>query len=174
LVIDNYLDGEYHIPYVHNGLNTVLDMNSYRIDLEPGLSIQTAAPSVKEIDRSQVVEGQDFTDRIGQGALYAMIYPNFAINRYGQMADTNYMVPLSHNKTLVIFDYFFTKEAANDKDYVKKCIAASTQVQDEDTMVCERLQLGLESRGYIKGRYAPEMEKATHHFHQYLATALSS
>ena len=43
----------------------------------------------------------------GDQALYAWFYPGFMINRYGPVMDTNYVIPISHDKTLVVFDFFF-------------------------------------------------------------------
>jgi len=31
IVNDNYLDGEYHIPHVHNGLFSILEMKAYKV-----------------------------------------------------------------------------------------------------------------------------------------------
>jgi choline monooxygenase len=35
--------------------------------------------------------GQDY--RLGQKALYAYIFPNFMVNRYGPWLDTNLVIP---------------------------------------------------------------------------------
>jgi len=37
--------------------------------------------------------GQD--DRVGKKALYAYIFPNFMVNRYGPWLDTNLVIPTS-------------------------------------------------------------------------------
>jgi len=174
LVNDNYLDGEYHIPYVHTGLNSALDMSSYKIECHPKVSMQIASPSPPKAAKDVVV-GEDFSERIGdKGAVYALMYPTFAINRYGPVMDSNHVIPLSHDKTLIIFDYYYEASRRDDKDFVEKSLAASIQVQDEDTIVCELLQRGLLSRGYGKGRYAPVPEAATFHFHQHLAADLQN
>ncbi|XP_068472191.1 choline monooxygenase, chloroplastic-like isoform X1 [Phaseolus vulgaris] len=48
-------------------------------------------------------------DRLGRKAIYAFIYPNFMINRYGPWMDTNLVVPLGPNKCQVIFDYYLER-----------------------------------------------------------------
>jgi choline monooxygenase len=47
------------------------------------------------------------------------------------------------------------------------------QVEIEDEEVVEAVQLGIRSRFYQYGRYAPEREQGTHHFHRLIAGAYS-
>ncbi|KAM4090196.1 hypothetical protein ACJW30_09G041500 [Castanea mollissima] len=49
---------------------------------------------------------KDDYDRLGPKALYAFIYPNFMINRYGPWMDTNLVLPLGPRRCPVVFDYF--------------------------------------------------------------------
>jgi len=175
LINDNYLDGEYHIPFVHKGLNNNLDMSTYKTELYNSCSIQTAKTAQSNSTARDVKVGEDFKERVGDTVFYAFIYPNVCINRYGNMMDTNYVLPLAHNKSAIIYDYFFSKqELAKKPEYIEKCLAASDTVQTEDTLVCERMQLGLQSISYDKGRYAPTKETATYHFHRKLASDLVS
>ena len=46
------------------------------------------------------------------------------------------------------------------------------KVQQEDNMICESVQRGLDSQAYDTGRYAPGVEMADHVFHQTLAHQL--
>ena len=39
--------------------------------------------------------------------------------------DTNLVIPVSHNKTLIAYEYFFEPHVVNDKALVEKSIAAS-------------------------------------------------
>ena len=55
------------------------------------------------------------------------------------------------------------------ENYLDTSLKASDQVQDEDTMVCELVQRGLQSDGYDVGRYAPKIEVADFEFHKLLA-----
>lgn len=58
------------------------------------------------IQRCDAENDLDF-DRIGsKPALYAFVYPNFIISRYGPWMDTNLVLPQGPRKCLVIFDYF--------------------------------------------------------------------
>ncbi len=157
-------------------------MATYQTKLFDGFSVQTAkAPVETRALANEVTVGEDFKERIGEGeVIYALLYPNFAINLYGNIMDTNLVVPLSHNRTRIIYDYYVERrflsslDDAHRKDFLEKSIAASSKVQEEDTKVCENLQIGLESMGYDKGRYAPAVELGTHHFHQFVARGISS
>ncbi|KAL0478506.1 choline monooxygenase [Acrasis kona] len=170
VVLENYLDGGYHVRYLHKGLDAQLDSKSYTVERFENYSIQSAAPS-KESSRSE----KDFKDRIGDlGALYAYIYPNWMVNIYTSMADFNVVVPVDVNTTDIVYHYFFHKSRVDDLDFVSRGLEASHQVQMEDTEICESVQMGLNSSGYENGYYAPELEHIAHHFHQLLYKDLSN
>jgi len=161
--VDNYLDGGYHVPVLHRDLTTNLDVGSYTTQVE-------------EFHSLQKVGGSGDDDRIGKGAVYAYLYPNFMINRYGQWMDTNLVLPTGPSSCRVIYDYFMEQEkidelsAASEFDgYLEKSLSESDQVHQEDAMICESVQRGLSSSGYDIGRYAPNVEMADHQFHLQLA-----
>ena len=105
----------------------------------------------------------------GTGAVYAVYYPTFALNRFGHMLETNYFIPHSHDRTTLIYDYFFSADVAADKHFTEKAIRASHQVQEEDSWICELLYRNMKSCGWKAGRYAAGPERVTHHFHVCLA-----
>lgn len=152
---DNYLDGGYHVPYAHKSLASGLQLDSYSTTMFEKVSIQRC-------------ESGDDSDRLGSTALYAYIYPNFMINRYGPWMDTNLVIPLGPRKCVVVFDYFLEDSLRDDKDFVERSLVDSEQVQLEDITLCEGVQRGIESPAYNSGRYAPAVEKAMHHFHSLL------
>merc|ERR1712216_811412 len=100
--------------------------------------------------------------RLGDSALYAFVYPNLMINRYGPWMDTNVVTPIGPNTCVVHFDYFVEADFMPrvDDKFVEDSLAASGRVQTEDTWLCEKVQGGMESPGYGGGRYAPAMEAA--------------
>ncbi|TYJ29689.1 hypothetical protein E1A91_A06G084200v1 [Gossypium mustelinum] len=59
-------------------------------------------------------------------------------------------------------DYVDKKD---DKAFIERSLADSEKVQMEDIRLCEGVQKGIESPAYSTGRYAPNVEKAMHHFH---------
>ncbi|KAM4132083.1 hypothetical protein ACJW30_01G223200 [Castanea mollissima] len=157
---DNYLDGGYHVPYAHKGLASGLQLQSYSTKMYEKVSIQSC--------EGGSMDWKDDYDRLGSKALYAFIYPNFMINRYGPWMDTNLVLPLGPRKCQVVFDYFLEASLKDDKAFIEKSLEDSEQVQIEDIVLCEGVQRGLESPAYSTGRYAPTIEKAMHHFHSLL------
>ncbi|AQK81175.1 CMO protein [Zea mays] len=161
---DNYLDGGYHVPYAHGDLASGLQLQSYETLTYERVSVQRCESAPAEPD--------DF-DRLGTKALYAFVYPNFMINRYGPWMDTNLAVPLDSTRCKVVFDYFLDKSLLDDQCFIKKSLEDSEQVQIEDIALCEGVQRGLESPAYSVGRYAPSVEMAMHHFHRLMHANLS-
>ncbi|CAL4966609.1 unnamed protein product [Urochloa decumbens] len=161
---DNYLDGGYHVPYAHGALASGLQLQSYETLTYERVSVQRCESAPSESD--------DF-ERLGTKALYAFVYPNFMINRYGPWMDTNLAVPLGSTKCKVVFDYFLDTSLLDDKNFIERSLKDSEQVQIEDITLCEGVQRGLESPAYSIGRYAPSVEMAMHHFHCLLHANLS-
>jgi choline monooxygenase len=161
--VDNYLDGGYHVEFLHRGLAGQLDLDSYRTEICGRISLQLCTAGSTSADAG----GLDFKQRIGAGAVYAFIYPNVMINRYGPVMDLNWVLPLGPHRTLTVFDYFFEREC--DTEFIERSIAASDQVQQEDIGICEAVQRGLQSSGFDRGPYAPGVEQAAYHFHGLLA-----
>ncbi|XP_049412795.1 choline monooxygenase, chloroplastic-like [Solanum stenotomum] len=160
---DNYLDGGYHVPYVHKSYASVLKLDSYSTTILEKVSIQ----------RCDAEKDQEF-DRLGsKPALYAFVYPNFMISRYGPWMDTNLVLPQGPRKCLVIVDYFLDSSHKGDESFIAQSLEDSETVQIEDMKLCEAVQRGLESPAYCSGRYVPQVEKAVHHFHSLLYESLS-
>ncbi len=156
--VDNYLDGGYHVPHMHPGLTTQLDLDSYYTDIHDSWSLQKCLANKGEAVDAEV------KGRVAGEAEYTWAYPNFMINRYGDWMDTNIAVPNGPNKTLIIFDYFHT---SSPKD-LDSSLKASDKVQLEDMEICDMVQEGLLSGVYIQGVYAPQFEKPMYHFHKLL------
>ena len=164
--VDNYLDGGYHVPVLHRGLTSQLDLSSYRTEVYGDYSIQSCGGK---------------SERIGNEALYAWLFPGFMINRYGPVMDTNFVVPLTHDKTLVVFDFYFDFEDLASAEgklpfisiiqslvdsgsitqpsslllavaFISESILTSEKVQYEDVIISESVQTGLNSPAYNTGR----------------------
>jgi choline monooxygenase len=87
----------------------------------------------------------------------------------------NVIVPLSHDRTLTIFEWYFadpgTPEAWNR---LQDGIAFSDQVQKEDIQLCEDVWRNLQSGFYVQGRYSVRRENGVHHFHGLVQEFFSS
>jgi phenylpropionate dioxygenase-like ring-hydroxylating dioxygenase large terminal subunit len=99
--VDNYLDGGYHVPHLHKGLDSVLDYSNYTIENGERFCLQSS-PMVA------TSEGEIGAVRSGQRALYYWLYPNFMINYYEGTLDTNLVRPLAIDRTEVVS--IFTSE----------------------------------------------------------------
>jgi choline monooxygenase len=157
--VDNYLDGGYHVPHLHKALNSVLDYKEYTIENGTHYALQSS-PMVASQDASVA------QTRTGDRADYYWLYPNFMINLYQGVMDTNLVLPLGREKCLVVFDFFF---ADTSPEYNEESVAVSDRVQAEDVDICESVQRGLHSRAYNAGRLSVRRETGEHLFHRLLA-----
>ncbi len=166
--VDNYLDGGYHVPYLHKGLDSVLDYSNYTIENGRRFCLQSS-PMV-----SDGAEPETGAVRKGDRALYYWIYPNFMINLYDGVMDTNLVTPLSVDKTEVIFDFYFpdVSEAARERN--RASIEVGQRIQDEDVSICRSVQRGLNSRAYNAGRLSVRREAGEHLFHRLLHADLKA
>jgi phenylpropionate dioxygenase-like ring-hydroxylating dioxygenase large terminal subunit len=168
--VDNYLEG-YHIPIAHPGLMREIDYAQYRTETFRYYSQQFAPiRAMKKED----AEERFYAPGTGlQEALYFWIFPNLMLNIYPDNISTNVIVPLSHDKTLTIFEWFFHDvDSPKTKERIAKAVAFSDEVQQEDILLCENVQKGLRSSTYDRGRYSVKRENGVHHFHMLLAEFL--
>jgi choline monooxygenase len=167
--VDNYLDGGYHVPYLHKGLDSVLDYSRYTIENGRRHCLQKS-PLVQE-----GAEAQTGAVRQGDLALYYWIYPNFMINWYEGVMDTNLVRPLGVDRTEVIFDFYFTDVGSEEaRARNRASIDVGQRIQDEDTAICHSVQQGLASSAYRAGRLSVRREAGEHLFHRLLHADLLS
>ena len=166
--VDNYLDGGYHIPYLHKGLDSVLDYSEYRVENGPRHCLQSS-PMV-----SDGAEEQTGAVRRGARALYYWVYPNLMINWYEGVMDTNLVVPRGVDRTEVIFDFYFADVSDAARASNLASIAVGQRIQDEDTAICKSVQRGLQSRAYRAGRLSVRREAGEHLFHRLLHADLKA
>ena len=166
--VDNYLDGGYHVPHLHKGLNSVLDYTHYTIENGEHYCLQSS-PMVASGEDEQVS-----ATRRGDRAWYFWLYPNFMINIYDGVMDTNLVLPLGLNRCKVVFDFYFSDVSPQHEGQNSASIATSDKVQDEDVAICESVQRGLASRAYGAGRLSVRREAGEHLFHRLLTRDLKS
>lgn len=165
--VDNYLDGGYHVPHLHQGLNSVLDFKRYAVENGPRHCLQS----------SPMVQGEDAqfaAVRGGDRALYYWFHPGFMLNWYEGKMDTNIVRPLGVDRTEVIFDFWFADVSDAARDHNRASVAAGDLVQREDIGICHSVQRGLGSRAYDTGRLSARREAGEHLFHRLLHADLSA
>ena len=165
LYCENYLEG-FHIPFVHSGLNEVLDYGSYTTELFSHSSLQLGLASEGELAFDLPEESLDFGKRVA--GYYFWVFPNMMFNFYPWGLSINIVKPQSKDKTVVTFLTYMWDESKFEQGAGADLI----RVEQEDEQIVESVQKGVRSRFYQHGRYAPEREQGTHHFHQLLANAL--
>jgi choline monooxygenase len=168
--IDNYLDGGYHVSTVHPALAGVLHYAQYRTECFGATSLQSSplrTPDAEHADASAA------TVRQGKMALYGWVFPNFMINLYDGVMDTNLVFPLGPDRCQVVIDFYFARSGTEaDRRFARESIDVGHRIQLEDVGVCEDVQRGLGSRSYDTGRFSVRREVAVHHFHRLLAERL--
>jgi choline monooxygenase len=170
--VDNYLEG-YHIPIAHPGLMREIDYAQYRTDTFRYYSQQFAPIRAM---KTEDAEERSYPPGTGlQEALYFWIFPNLMLNIYPDNVSINLIVPISQEKTLTIFEWFFHDTASEKaRERIRKAVAFSDEVQQEDIGLCESVQRGLRSATYDRGRYSVRRENGVHHFHMLLREFLES
>ncbi len=161
--VDNYLEG-YHVPVVHPGLHKEIDYDGYRVETHRYYSLQHAPlRPAKQGDADRKYVPRDAGDQ----AQYYWIFPNIMLNVYLGQMQTNVILPLDHERTAVVFEWYATAppaDPATDAEW-RKLVAFSDEIQVEDIEICESVQRNLRSRVYDRGRYSAKRENGVHHFH---------
>lgn len=168
--IDNYLEG-YHLPAAHPSLFRELDYNQYRVDTFRYYSSQYAPirPPRPGRDEPRRYDARN----AGNRALYFWIFPNFMLNVYPDNLSSNIILPIGHDQTLTIFEWFTYANGSEPAEISPEAVAFSDEIQQEDIRICENVQKGLGSRTYDRSRYSVKRENGVHHFHSLLQEFLS-
>lgn len=167
--VDNYLEG-YHLPAAHPSLFRELDYAQYRVDTFRYYSSQYAPIRPPRSGRDEVrrYSAADANQR----ALYFWIFPNFMLNVYPDNLSSNIILPVGHDQTLTIFEWFTYPQNGKPTELSPETVAFSDEIQQEDIKICENVQKGLQSQTYDRGRYSVKRENGVHHFHCLLAEFL--
>jgi len=154
--VDNYLEG-YHIPLVHPGLNREIDYRQYLTELGPRHTLQFAP-----------IKAGSAQHYSGVDALYYWLFPNLMLNFYEGQLQTNVVIPVDVDRTVVRFDWFAPEPVPDpDSDERWRELAHfSEEVQAEDAQICEVVQRNIASRAYLPGPYSPKRESGVRRFHE--------
>jgi choline monooxygenase len=167
LYVENYLEG-FHIPFVHAGLNQVVDYGSYASELFAYSNLQVALAKDSEIAFEPPAGSPDHGRRIA--AYYAWIFPNLMLNFYPWGLSVNLVQPQSIDRTRVSFRTFVGDASKLDAG----AGSGLDRVEAEDEAIVQGVQRGVRSRFYNRGRYSPTRERGVHHFHRLLCRFLGS
>ena len=166
LYCDNYLEG-FHVPFVHKGLNAVLDYGSYKTEIYDHCNLQIGytddTKNIFDLPKDHIDYGKNVA------AYYYWIFPNMMFNFYPWGLSINIVQPLEINKTKISFmSYVYDPTKLN-----KGAGSGLDKVELEDEEVVENVQKGICSSFYKTGRFSPTREQGVHHFHRLLAQFLN-
>jgi choline monooxygenase len=166
LYCENYLEG-FHIPFVHAGLNSVIDYGNYTTELYPYSSLQLG---LTKDDDEMIFDLPSTSPDTGKkvAGYYFWVFPNMMFNFYPWGLSINVVKPLEVDKTKVSFISYVW-----DESKLRQGAGANLhQVEMEDEDIVQNVQKGIRSRFYKYGRYSVKRETGTHHFHRLLADFL--
>jgi choline monooxygenase len=162
LYCENYLEG-FHIPFVHAGLNAVIDFGNYTTELFRYANLQLGIAKEGEDCFDLPSSSPDFGKKVA--AYYFFVFPNMMFNFYPWGLSVNIVKPQGIGESKVSFLTY----VADESKFNKGAGSGLDQVEMEDEEVVEAVQKGIRSRFYSQGRYSVTREQGTHHFHRIMA-----
>jgi choline monooxygenase len=166
LYVENYLEG-FHIPFVHGGLNEVVDYGSYASELHRFSNVQRALAKPGEAAFDGPSGSPDFGQRVA--AYYWWVFPNLMFNFYPWGLSINVVQPEASERTRVAFRSYVGDASKLDTG----AGAGLDRVEMEDEAIVLAVQRGVRSRFYRGGRYSPTRERGVHHFHRLICDFIS-
>ncbi|MBS1490694.1 MAG: aromatic ring-hydroxylating dioxygenase subunit alpha [Bacteroidetes bacterium] len=166
LYCENYLEG-FHIPFVHAGLNSVIDYGNYSVELFKYSNLQLGIAKEGELVFDLPPTSPDYGKKIA--GYYFWVFPNLMFNFYPWGLSINIVQPVSLNRTKVSFLSYVC-----DESKLRQGAGADLhRVEMEDEDIVQNVQKGIRSRFYHHGRYSVTREQGTHHFHRLIATFMN-
>jgi choline monooxygenase len=162
LYCENYLEG-FHIPFVHAGLNAVIDFGNYTTELFAYSNLQLGIAKDEDDIFDLPPTSPDYGKRVA--AYYFFVFPNMMFNFYPWGLSINIVQPISMEQCKVSFLTYVWKEEL----FNKGAGSDLNTVEMEDEEVVQAVQKGIRSRFYRHGRYSVTREQGTHHFHRLVA-----
>jgi choline monooxygenase len=167
LYCENYLEG-FHIPFIHQSLNAVLDYGSSTTELFRYSNLQIGMSKGGEEIFHPPADSPDHGKPIA--AYYWWIFPNVMFNFYPWGLSINIVRPLGTELTKVSFLTYVYDE----KKLEQGAGSQLDKVEREDESVVEDVQRGVKSSFYTSGRYSPTRETGTHHFHRLICEFMNA
>jgi choline monooxygenase len=168
IVVENFLEC-YHCAIAHKGFADLIDLKEYTVIPHRYFSTQRGSLKASAKTRADAV---CFLKEDGsQEGIYNYLWPNFMVNLYPGRgnASTNIILPVAPDRTLAVYDFYFEEgmqEAAEMVAFIDK-------VQQEDVILCESVQRGLNSGFYDQGKLMIQYERGIQHFQRLVFEALT-
>ncbi len=165
LYCENYLEG-FHIPFVHAGLNSVIDFGNYTTETFKYSNLQLGIAKDDDDCFDLPTSSPDYGKKVA--AYYFFVFPNMMFNFYPWGLSVNVVKPVSTTESKVSFYIYILDESK----YNSGAGSNLDTVEFEDEEVVENVQKGIRSRFYGHGRYSVTREQGTHHFHRIIASLM--
>ena len=107
LYCENYLEG-FHIPFVHAGLNAVIDFGNYTTELFRYSNLQLGIAKDEEDCFDLPPSSPDYGKKVA--AYYFYVFPNMMFNFYPWGLSINIVQPISIDQNKVSFLTYIWKE----------------------------------------------------------------
>lgn len=167
LYCENYLEG-FHIPFVHIGLNSVIDYSNYTTETYQYSSLQLGIGTSEEFIFDLPPSSPDYGKKVA--AYYFWVFPNMMFNFYPWGVSINIVEPKTPSRCKVKFLTYVWNESK-----LRQGVGADLhQVEMEDEDIVQQVQKGIRSRFYSQGRYSVKRETGTHHFHRLIGAFMGT
>jgi Rieske 2Fe-2S family protein len=176
LIGENYSEC-YHCPGVHPQLFRISDILS-RVERvqETGASFNGGPMVLRDGMQTMSMTGRRSVPIISglppedhRLVYYYFVYPNMFLSPHPDYVLTHTLWPLAPDRTRIICEWLFTQEALAQPDFDPSDMVDFWDVTNrQDWGLCERAQLGAQSRGFRPGPYHPS-EDCVHTFDRWYA-----
>ncbi len=153
---DNFVEG-YHIPGIHPAFFKAIDFERFETTALDNLVRMTAPPR----------EGLFYRGK------WLWMWPNWTLSLFSGGMNTSRINPLAHDRTELIYDFYFADLSAATKEKRDDTIARNLDVVREDFGICLETHKNYASGGYRPGPLSPRHEQGVAWFQARIATALA-
>lgn len=167
LYCENYLEG-FHIPFVHAGLNAVIDFGEYTTEIFSYSNLQLGIGKKDDVVFDLPASSPDYGKNVA--AYYFWVFPNMMFNFYPWGLSLNVVEPQTAGTCKVRFLTYISDERKLNTG----AGSGLNTVELEDEDVVQHVQQGIRSRFYRHGRYSVNREQGTHHFHSLIAECMNA
>ena len=175
LAIENYCES-YHLPFVHPGLNSYSRLEDHEDILGEG---PWAGQLTRVYDAQLDPNGRCFppfsglSERWQNNAEYLALYPNVLLGVHKDHSFAIVVEPASNERTIEHVAIFYASPETQNQEWAamrERNAQLWKEVFLEDVGVVESMQKGRNASRFDGGHFSPVMDRATHHFHRWVAT----
>ena len=172
LAVENFLEA-YHLPTVHPALNRISPLADHEIHLGEDFAGQLShCYTLGAGTARHLPVFPAWPEALYEEAQYPALFPNTLLGLQADHLFVMVIIPLTHDRTLEETRLYCVGDESVAEDFEDLRQAQHrfwTEVFAEDIGVVTGMQAGRASPGFDGGVLTPVMDKATAHFHQWVA-----